>query len=92
MKFQFTSNGKKSLDQLEKPLVKRILKKLKYWQDSNNPLQYSELIQSSKNLYKYRVGGYRIITSLSSDSRYIRIHKVEHRSKVYKHKSISGLG
>ncbi len=92
MKFQFTSNGKKSLDQLEKPLIKRVLKKLKYWQGSNNALQYSEFIQTSKNLYRFRIGDYRVITSLSSDSRFIRIHRIEHRSKVYKHRSIKDFG
>jgi mRNA interferase RelE/StbE len=83
MKFEFTVKGLKSLQKLDKTVAKKILKKIKYWQGTNNPLSYSEPIQELSGLFRYRVGDWRIIVSPDFEKKRIDILKVGHRSKIY---------
>ena len=83
MKFEFTVNGEKSLRKLEKDLIERILKKLAFWENTNNPLKYAEKIEGYIKLFKYRIGSYRIIVLPNLKKGTIDILKVGHRKSVY---------
>lgn len=83
MKFVFTPSGKKSLDQLPKKDAERILKKIIFWQKTDNPLSFAKRLSKSDGLFRFRLGNWRIIASPVFEKKLIEILKIGHRSVVY---------
>jgi len=65
---------------LETPLRERIKKKLE--STRQNPLQYFERL-SGQQLFKLRIGKYRIIAQISIAQNKITLLSIGHRKKVY---------
>ena len=68
------------------PLL-RVVEKLKWLQQKadfiiHHPL--SSLPEDLKGLYRIRVGDYRIIYWMHTETKVLEIFSIEHRSKVYK--------
>jgi mRNA-degrading endonuclease RelE of RelBE toxin-antitoxin system len=81
-KIIWSKNAFCALKKLDKPVRMRILEKV-------NSLQFefvipSPLVGEFKGLYKLYVGDWRVLYAFEDDS--ILIHKVGHRSSIYKHK------
>ncbi len=74
-------NCSKAVWQLDKTIQKRIIKKLETIRD--NPFFYTTRLVGF-DLYKIRVGDYRIIISIEKNTLVILVLKVGHRSKIYK--------
>ena len=76
-------NAFKELNKLSKDTQKRIIRKLDYFTQSDNPLVFAEaLINFELGSYRYRVGDYRIIFDLKNDV--IVILSIGHRRDIYK--------
>ena len=77
------SRAKKDLQSLDSIVQKRIAKKLKYFIEQPDPLQFAKkLIDSSGGDYRWRVGHYRVVFDVNGKE--IRILRVQHRKDVYK--------
>ncbi len=78
---KWTQIAAKQFGRLDKTVQKRIIKKLgtiRY-----NPFFYTTRLVGF-DLYKIRVGNYRIIISIEKNTLVILVLKVGHRSKIYK--------
>lgn len=75
---ELSQNAKKELNNLDREIAIRILKKLK--EVKSNPLHYVKRLVGSE-LYSLRVGDYRALMMISNDK--IFIVKIGHRSDVY---------
>ena len=76
-----TDTAKKQLSKLDRQTAKRIDKKLR--EISNDPFLYvSRLV--GQDLYKLRVGDYRVLMTIQQDKLIIIVVEVSHRRNVYK--------
>lgn len=81
MNFLITKRFTKSLEKLDSKLQNRIKERLKRITKSENPLIYADKL-SGKDLFKFRVGTYRIIFRLECDNLILML--IKHRKEVYK--------
>lgn len=78
---QWTKIAAKQFGRLDKTVQKRIIKKLETIRD--NPFFYTTRLVGF-DLYKIRVGDYRIILGIEKNTLVILVLKIGHRSKIYK--------
>jgi len=71
----------KELGKLEKPVSKRILKKIKELQFQDEPL--IEKVKN-QNFYKFRVGDYRAFIDKYPLRKKLVVTEIRHRKKAYK--------
>ncbi len=77
------SRARKDLQSLDLIVQKHIAKKLKYFIEQPNPLQFAKkLVDSSGGDYRWRVGNYRVVFDVTGKE--IRLLRVQHRKDVYK--------
>jgi mRNA interferase RelE/StbE len=72
------------LAQLDKPIAKRITKKIKWLAENIESIQPEGLTGDLAGLYKLRVGSYRVIYEILEGERLIIVHAIGNRSKIYK--------
>ena len=78
--FVFTDEAMKDLDDLDKKVLSRIIKKISWFAKQTNPLDFAKRLQyDAIGQYRFRIGDYRVIFDCNKKD--IRILRVEHRSK-----------
>ncbi|MDF1569519.1 MAG: type II toxin-antitoxin system RelE/ParE family toxin [Spirochaetaceae bacterium] len=83
---KFAKKAEKILDQLDKPIIRRILEFLKT-RVENDPRAIGEPLKGQlSKLWKYRVGDYRLICSLEDDQLMVLVVHIGHRREVYNKK------
>jgi mRNA interferase RelE/StbE len=85
---ELSEPAQKQLRQFDKQQAKRILKFLhERLLTHQNPRELGEALQDNKykNLWKYRVGDYRILTRIQDEVLTVLVVEIGHRSEVYKH-------
>ena len=82
MPFRIVWHPKTSSDlkKLEKEMRERVIKKVR--STENNPFRFVERL-TGYALFKLRIGDYRAVLEISSETKLIKVFLVEHRSKVY---------
>lgn len=70
----------KYLEKLPKEIASRILGKVDIIKD--NPFRYLEHYEGA-DVYKLRIGNYRLLIDVDFSNKILRIRVVEHRSRVY---------
>lgn len=81
---KLTPNGAKDLKKLPKHLQKRVIKKLQFFAQQENPLAFSKpLVNLPPVTHRFRVGDYRVAFYIENNSMYI--DRIRHRSEVYVH-------
>jgi len=82
-KLVLKSRAKKDIQSLDVIVQKRLVKKLKFYIQQDNPLQYAKrLVDPSDASYRWRIGHYRVVFDVNGKD--IVILRVQHRSEVYK--------
>ena len=81
---QFLKEAIDELSQIDKPIAKRITKKIKWLSENIENIQPERLTGDLTSLYKLRVGSYRVIYEMLEEEQLIVIHAIGHRSKIYK--------
>ena len=79
-KIKWTDTALNQLKKIQEQMQKRIFKKLDEIVDS--PFGYVERMVS-QNLYKLRVGDYRVLMTLENSKMIVWVVEVGHRSKLY---------
>ena len=74
--------AKKDLEKLDPPIKKRILKKISWLAENLDHITPKSLSGEYSNLYKLRVGDWRVIYDFEPDSKLI-IRFIGHRSDIY---------
>lgn len=84
---EYSKQFKKSLDKLDKPIIKRILKFIEKLKTYDNPLILGKLLVGEKigGFSRFKVGDYRIIYKSFGDKLVLYLVALEHRNNVYKH-------
>lgn len=78
-------NAQKDVKKLNQQISRRIHKKLRFFVDSEEPLDFAEhLTKPADAQYRWRVGDYRVLFDYDEDSKTITILKIQHRKEVYK--------
>ena len=84
-KVEFTKNAKKALKKIDKKDSAKIL----IWMKKNlenceNPRQYGKPLKGTlSELWRYRVGNYRILADINDDKILISVVDVGHRKEIY---------
>ncbi|MGI0010088.1 MAG: type II toxin-antitoxin system RelE family toxin [Nitrosopumilaceae archaeon] len=76
-----TDTAKKQLVKIDRETVKRIDKKLR--EISHDPFLYVTRL-AGLEIYKLRIGDYRVLMSIQRDKLIIMVVEVSHRRNVYK--------
>lgn len=83
-KIEILPTALKSLEQLEREVMERVLEKISYLEENFDNMNHIPLRGQFLDLYKLRVGDYRAIYSFDRDERIVRIHLIGHRKDIYK--------
>jgi mRNA interferase RelE/StbE len=85
-KIEFERAAQKELEKLDKPVARRILKFLYQRVGKlDDPRKIGERLQGPlSEFWKYRVGDYRIISSLENDRLVVLVLRIGHRGEFYK--------
>lgn len=84
---RITKTAEKQIARLEKSSQKRIIKFLKDRVVAANPRQTGKALHGNKiELWRYRVGDYRLICSIDDELLLIIILEVGHRREIYRKK------
>ena len=78
------ATAQKDLRKLNPLLTRRIVKKLRYFSEQQDPLYFAKKLNNPTRdgSYRFRIGEYRAAFDINSD--YIMVIYVEHRKDVYK--------
>lgn len=74
---------RKDLRSIPKATVHRILERIESLVDDPRP-QKSAKLTGAEDLYRLRVGDYRIIYGVDDDAKMVAIHHVRHRREAYR--------
>ena len=82
---EFAAKAEKELAQLDKQAQKNILHFLRERvADREDPRDFGGPLRGNlAGLWKYRVGGYRVIAEIQDDKVLIIVVRIGHRSKIY---------
>ena len=79
---RFKSSAEKQLGKLEKSLARRILAAIEALADNPRPSGCRKL-RGETNLWRVRVGDYRVVYSVHDSARLVRVFAVRHREGAY---------
>ena len=85
-RFDFTAGAERELDHLDSLTRTRILKRLKRLGENADVIQHEELSGPLSDLFKLRVGDYRVLYDMIESENLIVVHQIGHRSEVYRRK------
>jgi mRNA interferase RelE/StbE len=80
----FKSSAEKDLRSLPQAVVARIFKRLEPLAKDPFPRQAIKLT-STEQLYRIRVGDYRIVYGVDQHAKQVMVHYIRHRRDVYRH-------
>jgi mRNA interferase RelE/StbE len=78
----FARSARKELESFDAHIVTRVFPKIEALAKEPRPVGCRKL-QGEKNLWRIRVGDYRVVYAIYDDERRIDIVAVRHRSKAY---------
>ena len=78
-----TRSPQKALDRLEGDIYARITRKLEELEDNPRPMGVEKL-SGREDLYRVRVGDWRIVYAIQDQELIVLVVKVAHRQEVYR--------
>jgi len=80
--YSFTKHAERDLAKLSLEIQRRVVKKIKYYIETENPLHYADSIKGeSGKVYRFQIGDWRVIFDwLGSE---IRVTKIRPRPNAY---------
>jgi mRNA interferase RelE/StbE len=78
----FARSARKELESLDASVVRRIFPKIEALAEGPRP-KGCRKVRGEKNLWRIRVGDYRVIYAIYDDNRVVDIVAVRHRSVAY---------
>ncbi|PIZ44838.1 hypothetical protein COY32_05920 [candidate division WWE3 bacterium CG_4_10_14_0_2_um_filter_41_14] len=80
--YSFTPFSLRKFRKLPRAIQKRIFIKLQQYLETGNPILFAhKMSPPQSNLFRYRIGDYRVI--VSAENSLITIHDVGHRQEIY---------
>jgi len=83
--FQFSRDAEKMFSTLPSLVQKRIFNKFAFFERTDAPLSFAKKLQGFNDLYRFRVGDYRIIVKPKAQEIMIilLVLKIGHRKDIY---------
>ncbi len=81
-KVEWTEDAIEDLSRLDKPIIRRILKKVSWFSDNFDSITPESLSGDFKGAFKLRLGDWRVVYTIENDL--ILIQAVGHRREIYK--------
>jgi len=79
----YTRKSAKQLKSLPHSIQKRIVEKMRFYANQNDPLKFAEYLSDRREgEFRFRVGNYRLIFDVRANAIYVL--KIDRRDKVYK--------
>jgi len=72
------------LSKLDKTVFRRIIEKLSWLSENIESITPLSLTGNYTDLFKLRIGDWRVIYDINHEQKMITVHKVGHRSEIYK--------
>lgn len=84
-RFEFSPNAERAFAHFDKGFQKRVLDKLEFFEKSKDPLSFAKKLKGLDNIYRFRVGDYRVFVQPKEGGSWIVlvILKIGHRRDVY---------
>ena len=79
----FARSARKELENLDRQLALRILERIEGLTTESRPPGVRKL-RGAKDLWRLRVGDYRVIYTIDDDARVLDVVAVRHRSEAYR--------
>jgi mRNA interferase RelE/StbE len=79
----FKPSVEKDLRSLPRPMVARVFERIEALRDDPSPRRSLKLA-GAEELYRIRVGDYRVIYAIDKDNQQVVIHYVRHRRDAYR--------
>jgi len=79
----FTRSARKEIESLDTSVVNRVFSKIENLEENPRP-KGCRKIQSQENLWRIRIGEYRVIYAVDDKRRVIDIIAIRHRRDAYK--------
>lgn len=79
--FLVTDDFEKDLKKLDANKAERVKEKLRFIRVQENPLFYAKKLQGYKDIFRFRVGDFRLIFRLQKNT--LIFLKVSHRKDIY---------
>jgi mRNA interferase RelE/StbE len=79
----FARSARKELERLDEPLVSRIFHRIEELAENPRPVECRKLV-GPENLWRIRVGDYRIVYAIDDPEKRVDIVMVRHRKEVYR--------
>jgi mRNA interferase RelE/StbE len=76
--------AKRQLAKLDRPVQQRLLEFMERLAGRDDPRELGRALQGPHQLYKYRVGDYRLIAQLQDQALMVLVVKIGHRREVYR--------
>ena len=84
-RLRFTPAVKKQISKLDRPIAARI-KRFLVNLDLTNPRSSGKPLAGDLSFWRYRVGDYRILASISDEEVLVLVVDIDHRRQVYRKK------
>lgn len=82
MRFTISHKAQTQLKKIEKVEARRILSKLAWYEAQKDPLHFARLLRGHDDLYRFRVGKYRIV--ITPKGEVLVVLRIAPRDAVYK--------
>ena len=79
----FARSARKELDRLPADLAERVLQKIEALSENPRPAGVTKL-KGQKNVWRLRVGDYRVVYAIDDTARTVDVSIVRHRRDVYR--------
>ena len=83
-KIIISESALKQLHRFPKPIVKKIQISVDKLTENPRPLGVKKLKGNEEDLYRIRVGDYRVVYSIDDGIKIIDIRKIGHRNDIYR--------
>lgn len=82
---EFLRQSEKEFLALPNTIQKRIKKKMEFFMKAENPLKFAKKLQSSENIFRFRIGDYRVLVKPKDGEVLVilLILKIGHRRDIY---------
>ncbi len=81
---EITDEAQRDLEHLDKEIAARILKRIRWLEENLEQIAPERLSGPLTDLYKLRVGDYRVLYDIVRGERVLLIHRIRHRREVYR--------
>ena len=81
---EFAPAARRQLKKLDRPVQKRILRRVERLEDQPRPKTAEKLKGTTEPFYRIREGDYRIIYAIEDDRLIVLVVRIGHRSEVYR--------